>query len=195
MHYAIRNICYSCDWCNKIAPSNSNEQTIITKRPKYPFQYIFADYFELQAQHYLSVIDIYSGWIMLYHYPPSKFRNDSLINIFREIFTNYGTPEKISTDGGPQFTSQPFEQFLKNWAIQHRLSSVHYLESNGQAELAVKSSKLIIYDNTNPDGSLNTDKAERAILQHRFIISWETIFLPIPNTISYIKTGLLLVRN
>ena len=112
MHHAIRTIPYSCDQCNKIAPCHSNEPIIITKTPEYPFQYICADYFELKEQHYLSAVR-FSGWIMLYHYPPSKFKNDSLINTCREIFTNYVTPEEISTDGGPQFTSQQFKQFLK----------------------------------------------------------------------------------
>ena len=167
MHHAIRTIPYSCDQCNKIAPCHTNEPIIITKTPEYPFQYICADYFELKEQHYLSAVR-FSGWIMLYHYPPSKFKNDSLINTCREIFTNYGTPEEISTDGGPQFTSQPFKQFLKNWAIQHSRSSAHYPESNGRAELHVKSSKRIIYDNTNPDGSLNTDKAVRAIFMEQW---------------------------
>ena len=135
-----------------------------------------------------------------------KIQNDSLINTCREIFTNYGTSEEISTDGGPQFTSQPFN----TWAIQRHLSSAHYPESNGRAELAVKSSKRIIYDNTNPDGSLNTDKAARAILQHRNTPLPDINLSPAqllfhrqlrdhlsthPKQYSYILIGLFPVRN
>ena len=73
IYHAIRNIHYSCDRCNKIVPSHSNEPIVITKTPKYPFQFICADYFEVKGQNYLPVVDRFSGWIMLYHYPPSKF--------------------------------------------------------------------------------------------------------------------------
>ena len=57
--------------------------------------------------------------------------------------------------------------FLKSWGIKHRLSSVAYPQSNGRAELAVKSGKRIIRDHTTSDGSLNADKAALAILQYR----------------------------
>ena len=42
-----------------------------------------------------------------------------------------------------------------------------YPQSNGWAESAVKSAKRIIHNNISADGSLNNDKAARAILQHR----------------------------
>ena len=167
MHHAIKNIRYNCNRCNNIAPSQPKEPIILTKTPEYPFQFICADYFEIKSHHYLVIVDRFSGWIILYHFQSTQLKSNSLINACREIFTNYGAPEEISTDGGPQFIAQAFQQFLQSWNVEHRNSSAHYPQSNGRAELAVKSAKRIIYDNTLSDGSLNTDKAARAILQHR----------------------------
>ena len=62
---------------------------------------------------------------------------------------------------------QNLKKFLSNWGVRHRLSSVKYPQSNGRAELAVKAGKRLIHDNTNPNGSLDNDKAARALLQHR----------------------------
>ena len=73
---------------------------------------------------------------------------------------------KIASDGGPQFTSSEFKSFLKTWEIHHRLSSAEYPQSNGRAKLAVKTAKQTIIDNT-LCGSLDTDKAARAILEYR----------------------------
>ena len=56
---------------------------------------------------------------------------------------------------------------MKDWGVKQRLSSVDYPQSNGRAELGVKASKRIIAQNTSRNGSLNTDKAVRAILQYR----------------------------
>ena len=92
--------------------------------------------------------------------------NIKLQNIFRYLFAAYGVSEELSSDGGPQFMAESFQQFLKLWCVKHKLSSVSYPQSNGRAETAVKSAKRIIHNNISADGSLNNEKAARAILQH-----------------------------
>ena len=72
----------------------------------------------------------------------------------------------MSSDGGPQFIAHQFQEFLHQWGVQHRLSSGEYPQSNGRAELGVKSAKSIIYDNVAPNGSLNTNAAAKTILQY-----------------------------
>ena len=69
---------------------------------------------------------------------------------------NYGVPEEFSSDGGPQFTSTSFQNFLKKWAVQHQLSSVGYPQFSGRDEAAVKTAKHIIQDNTSKNGSITT---------------------------------------
>ena len=48
-----------------------------------------------------------------------------------------------------------------------RPSSARYSQSNGRAELGVKTAKRTIEENTASNGSLNTDKACQALLQYR----------------------------
>ena len=80
---------------------------------------------------------------------------------------DFGAAEEISSDGGPQFKADTFKTFLRNWGVYHRKSSVDYAQSNGRAEVAVKSAKRIVYDNCNQNGSLNNDATVKAILQYR----------------------------
>ena len=47
-------------------------------------------------------------------------------------------PEELSTGGEQQFISTVFQNFLTKWEVTHRLSSVEYPQSNGRAELGVK---------------------------------------------------------
>ena len=62
----------------------------------------------------------------------------------------YGAPKELSTDGCPPFTSSIFQEFLRMWYVKHRLSSVAYPQSNGRAELTVKTAKRIVNGNTGP---------------------------------------------
>ena len=89
------------------------------------------------------------------------------MNICRGLFIYYGAPVEFSSDGGPQFTAQIFQQFLQDWGIAHRLLLACYPQSNGHAELGVKTSKRIIFDNTNQDGSSKNENAARSILQYQ----------------------------
>ena len=111
--------------------------------------------------------DRLTGWLILYHLSHRQANASRLISICRDIFQSYGSPEELSSDGGPPFTSLPFTQFLQDWAVKHRLSSAAYPQSNSQAELAIKSAKRIISGNTGAQGSLDNDCAARVILQYR----------------------------
>ena len=37
---------------------------------------------------------------------------------------DHGAADEFSSDGGPQFTSTAFTEFLQTWGVAHRLSSV-----------------------------------------------------------------------
>ena len=162
---AIRNTRHNCLRCNELAPSHSKESLIPSPAPQYPFQQICMDYFHIDHHTYLSSVDRYSAWITLYHLAQSA-TSKQLISTCRSLFIAYGVAEELSSDGGPQFTSHEFQHFLRDWGVSHRLSSALYPQSNGRAELGVKSAKRIIYDCASPDGSLDNDKLTRSVLQY-----------------------------
>ena len=64
----------------------------------------------------------------------------ALLKIFRQI----GVAEALWTDGGPEFTSYQFSDFLRKWGIIHTTSSPHYPQSNGRAESGVKAAKNLL---------------------------------------------------
>ena len=68
--------------------------------------------------------------------------------------------------GGPPYTPHKVGAFLSAWGVQHKVSSAWYPQSNGRAELSVKTAKWLIYGNTK-HGTLDTDSFVRALLQHR----------------------------
>ena len=65
----------------------------------------------------------------------------SVIKTLKEIITTVGIPRSIVSDGGTQFTSQEFKDFIRDWQINHRITSPTNARSNGQAERFVQSVK------------------------------------------------------
>ena len=51
--------------------------------------------------------------------------------------------------------------------VHHRLSSVAFPHSNCRAEIGVKTARRMIAENTGPNGNLDTDAFQRAMLQYR----------------------------
>ena len=53
------------------------------------------------------------------------------------MFTTFGVPNNLSSDGGPEFSASATDQFLSLWDGKHRESAAYHPQSNGRAEVAV----------------------------------------------------------
>ena len=87
------------------------------RRPDWPFQLICADYFELNSHSYQATVDWFSGWLNIYHFKSGCSISNTLISTCYSLFIAYGAPEEISIDGGPQFMSNEFQNFLHQWVL------------------------------------------------------------------------------
>ena len=162
----IENMRKACVYCNRNAPSQSMMPPMPLASPDFPFQYIVADYFDVKGKTWLVIADRFSGWLSVSYFPREASSSD-LIKTLKEYFTTFGISEHFASDGGPQFQSSQFKEFLKSWGIEHRTSSAYFPKSNLRAESAVKSAKRVVLDNSNLDGSPDLDRISRAIMQHR----------------------------
>jgi hypothetical protein len=116
------------------------------------------------SQDYFVVNCRYSNFIHIFKGSPNS---EDFTKVMREIFRNWGIPSELATDGATVFTSQATQQFLRQYGVNHRVSSAYFPHSNQFAEGSVKAAKRIIRDNTGNDGRLNTDRFGQALLQHR----------------------------
>ena len=160
----IHDVRDRCHQCNRNAPSNPASLPIPPMLPEYPFQCICADYFTYKGVPYLVIVDRYSNWPIVER---SRDGAAGLISLLRQTFTTFGIPEELASDGGPEFSATITQRFLKEYGVHHRLSSVAFARSNGRAEVAVKTVKRLMIDNTSPNGDLNNDAFQRAMLQYR----------------------------
>ena len=157
----------ACLTCARDAPSQPAVTPVSPPVPSFPFQYVVGDYFSLAGNNYLVLGDRFSGWLSIYSAGAGEFDAKALVNRSREYFTNFNIPEEIATDGGPQMMSDLFQKSLKAWGVRHRLSAAYHAHANCRAEVAVKVGKRMLRDNVGHNGTLDTDKVMRALLQFR----------------------------
>ena len=74
------------------------------------------------------------------------------------MMVTFGVPVEVSSDWGSEFKGDETSDFFARWGIRHRRSSAYHPQSNGRAELAVKTGKRLIMENVGPSGDLNNDR-------------------------------------
>ena len=156
----VRQTRAQCRTCNTIALSQPREPLMSPADTEFPFQQTVVDFVDINGKNYLGYADRYTGWVEVALMPSGKAK--TVCDTLRTWFYTYGAPEELYADGGPPFESQGYDSFLKNWGVRKRTSSAYYPQSNGRAELAVKTAKHILASNTDNCGRLCHDRAARA---------------------------------
>lgn len=136
----IRQKISNCHQCLTYANSQNKEPLKPHEIPALPWNKIGCDIFEIKGKKYLLVIDYFSKYVEvaeLLNNPTSHM----VITNLKSIFARHGIPVTFVSDGGPQFTSQEFKTFSRQWEFKHIVSSPTYAQSNGMAERHIQTIK------------------------------------------------------
>ena len=128
----IRDMVESCSLCQENRRANSNMPLQQHQVPDYPYQIEGSDLFELDRQVYLLSVDYYSKWVFVEAL--QETRSIDVIRVLERQFVDFGVPERLVTDNGPQYGSSEFREFAKRMNFEHATSSPNYARSNGQSE-------------------------------------------------------------
>ena len=68
-----------------------------------------------------------------------------VLQFLREnIFSRFGVPKAIISDGGSHFYNKPFENLLAKYGVKHKVATPYHPQTNGQVELANREIKKIL---------------------------------------------------
>ena len=149
----------SCISCMESAPSHSPLPPQPLMRPEYPFQSICIDYCHYAGHRYGVMVDHFSNWPCVW-----KATTRSAAEWLTSFCMQFGIPEEVSTDGGPEFTSGAMAALLQDFGIRHMVSSAYHPHSNLRAELGVKDVKRLLCENVDSDGGINNSWMTAALL-------------------------------
>lgn len=139
----IEKLVAQCPACQVHQPSQPSETLQPHEIPTRPWQTLGTDLFHFDSHEYLVLADYYTKFpvVRRIHGPCTT---SAIVATVKQILSEYGRPDRIRSDNGPQFGSAEFLRFLQCWKIDHVTSSPRYPKSNGFIENTVKTVKAIL---------------------------------------------------
>ncbi|RVW69204.1 Transposon Ty3-I Gag-Pol polyprotein [Vitis vinifera] len=77
---------------------------------------------------------------------PCKHNDHRVVLKFlkENIFSRFGVPKAIISDGGTHFCNKPFEMLLAKYGVKHKVATPYHPQTSGQVELANREIKNIL---------------------------------------------------
>ena len=141
MNSDIEETVKNCTKCAQFQKAQQSEPLKGTVPPDLPFQEVATDLFEFESKIYLITVDYYSRFIEVDLL--KNITSGTVTETLESQFSRHGIPVVLRSDTGSQFSSQKFSNFCKGYGIKHYMSSPHLHQSNGEAERAVQTVKLL----------------------------------------------------
>ena len=143
----LERLVRECPNCIKFRVQRA-EPLIPSPLPSLPWQKVGTDLFEWDKNTYLLIIDYYSRWIEIAKL--TGLTANSVINHTKSIFARYGIPETVVSDNGPQFSSDAYTQFAREYGFKHSTSSPNHPQGNGEAERGVQTIENLLKKGGDP---------------------------------------------
>ena len=94
-------------------------------------------------KYILVAVDYVSKWIEAIATPTCEGKEVTKF-LKGNIFTRFGTPRAIVSDGGSHFCNKKFEALLKKYGVKHKVTTPYHPQANGQAEVSNREIKSIL---------------------------------------------------
>ncbi|RVW62955.1 Retrovirus-related Pol polyprotein from transposon 412 [Vitis vinifera] len=121
-------MCRSCDRCQRLGK--------LKKRNQMPMNSILiVDLFDVWGIDFMDLsqclLVTLISWVVL------KFLKEN-------IFSRFGVPKAIISDGGTHFCNRPSETLLAKYGVKHKVATPYHPQTSGQVELANREIKNIL---------------------------------------------------
>jgi len=141
--------CKSCDECQR---SGS-----MSKRNEMPLQSILeVEVFDcwgidfvgpfpssFSNEYILVAVDYVSKWVEAVA-SPKAYAKTVVKFLKKNIFTRFGTPRVLISDGGAHFCNMQLAKALHHYGVKHKVASPYHPQTNGQAEVSNREVKRIL---------------------------------------------------
>ncbi|XP_070009496.1 uncharacterized protein [Nicotiana sylvestris] len=94
-------------------------------------------------KYILVATDYISKWVEAVALPTNDAKGVTDF-IKKNIFTHYGTPRAILSDGGTHFYNRAFARLLEKYGVRHKVTTPYHPQSSGQVEVSNREIKSVL---------------------------------------------------
>ncbi|XP_070007733.1 uncharacterized protein [Nicotiana sylvestris] len=89
-----------------------------------------------------------SKWVEPIAFPNNEARS-AVAFLKKNIFTRFGTPRAIISDGGSHFCNKAFDTLLTKYGVTHKVTTPYNPQASGQVEVSNREIKSILSKTVN----------------------------------------------
>lgn len=127
MNDQIKKYIAKSDICRSMDNKQQKETLISQEVPSRPWAKVGTDLFVFDNKDYLITVDYFSYFWEIDYLAHTK--STTVIKKLKSHCARQGIPDSVISDNGPQYASQEFQKFSKQWGFQHVTSSPGYPQS------------------------------------------------------------------
>ena len=143
------NMCRGCDRCQRLGKLSRrhmmplNPILVVDLFDVWGFDFMGSFPMSFGFSYILVGVDYVSKWVEAI---PCKENDHRMVLKFlkENIFSRFGVPKAIISDGGSHFCNKPFEILLAKYGVQHKVATPYHPQTSGQVELANREIKTIL---------------------------------------------------
>ncbi len=129
----IDNLVAECEACQSLRPTNAAPTASPSPPASFPMEALGTDIFHCGGKDWLVVVDRYSGFPIVRQL--HSMSSAAVIRQLDSIFWEFGLPNRVRSDGGPQFASSEFADFLAALDVTHEISPPTTLRATASRKL------------------------------------------------------------
>ncbi|XP_060182230.1 uncharacterized protein LOC132611887 [Lycium barbarum] len=117
-------------------------------------------------RYILAVIDYVLNWVEAVVLRNNEGKSVTSF-LKKNIFTRFGTPRAIISDGGTHFCNKTFAALFKKYDLKHRVATSYHPQTSGQVEVFNREIKSILSKTVNANQTDSSQKHDGALWAYR----------------------------
>ena len=138
----IENHVMHCEPCQVLSEPQQKEPAIPMEIPSRPWPKLDVDLFLHDSSWYVIVADCYSKYPWIFQL--AAISSKDVIPTLKFCFSEFGIPEEVISDNGPQFTAKEYQEFAAQYGFRLTTSSPYYPKGHGFIERQVQTIKNLL---------------------------------------------------
>ena len=141
----LEQLVLNCELCLKYSKAKGKQPSKMSMGQEIPIHSwtkVTTDIFYFDGDSYLLMVDYTSRFPVVRRLTSTTVQH---VTSQMKLFSEDSWPETIISDNGPCYSAEAFTKLMRDYSINHIISSPHYPQSNGLAERYVQIVKNLFY--------------------------------------------------